>query len=307
MKTRSKILLPGMACIAGLLALALNGWIVKESTAGNSAPLDARLVAKKKSIKNFLNQINQSLDIILAHKSFETYFTSRALEDYDGQLDAEFELEEFFVRIVKAKPDYLKILLVTASGTPAMLINRRGRSENFQQIELDEISRDLIPKILGEGTKQENTHKVFHALTKDVRKEWTIQSAAAIAVNGNIEGVIIFCQKFNPLLKNIFSDITSSNIYFVLSQLKGDVILHTPHLSAEHLKGLKNGDLEDWTLASDVVPELKLKIILGQENKRGIPGLGDIFDFGWVMVGISVFFLVIVLGFLVKNIFPPRK
>lgn len=260
---------------------------------------------KKQSLVHLLHMTKQDMTAILANKAFEDYFSSRALEDDEGMLDSEFEIESFFKKIYKAKPQYITLQLTTASLEPVLMIDRGRRHERFHQHD-NQKSKQLIAKLRADP-EEFFSSSVQHSLFKDETGMWILQSTAAVRHNQTTEGIVLVCQLIESFIKQTFATSVNEGIYYTVSNEQGDFISHSPNAEPEILRGLAKEELADWLTASEQMPGLGLKVSLGIRKEKAFQIINKLSLLGAVVLVAALVLSLICLGVIARNISRPVK
>ena len=261
--------------------------------------LNGEVKARAQSLNNLLQHTRQDLSAMKAHKAFEDYFTSRELDDGDGMLDSEFELESFFIRINSAKPQYTRIQLATAAGEPLLQIAGNSRIER-----LDKYDHIVTAKQLREKFSNVN---VVHNIFLDEKDGEVLLSVGRLVFNEKIVGFLWIYQPINNYIEQIFSDLSDAGIYYTISNDEGIFISHSTNVQPKILTGLLNGDLPNWLISMESVPELGLTVSMGIEKGKAFKVINHLLLIGIGVLVVAVAFSMLVLSIIASSISKPIK
>ncbi len=267
--------------------------------------LDGELKMRAQLLNELLDETEQDLSAIQAHKAFEDYFTSRALDDDDGMLDAEFELESFFIRIIRAKSRYTDIQLITAAGEPVLHIAGDRRVEHFATYDYAEKLREFNQKQADTPEDQASPFMVIHKLFPDKKDGWALLTVSALIFNKKIEGLLWISQPVDNYIKETFSGLSAAGISYMIYNAEGAPVAHSMNLTPAAVTAFMKGALPGWVIARETVPEPGLNVSLGIEEAKAFEVPDNLLLIGagiWVS---AVLFSIVILGIIARNISRP--
>ncbi|GBD95319.1 MAG TPA: response regulator [Nitrospirae bacterium] len=310
MKIDQKIMLAAGALVS--LVLLVQGAVSqinirKELKSAAVRHLTGELKTRIQLLNDLLRETEQDLSAMQAHKAFEDYFTSKALDDSDGMLDSEFELESFFIRIIRAKPQYTRIQLLTAAGEPVLQIAGDRRIERFDRNNLAEKLEQFSQKLADTPKERLASFSVIHDILQDEKAGWMLLTVGALIFNKNIEGFLWVKQPIDSYIEQIFSGLSTDGISYTISSKDGIPVAHSMNVSPETLTGLLKGELSGWVIASEAIPDTALKVTLGIEKAKAFEVMNNLLLIGigiWVS---AVLVSMLLLGIIARNISRPIK
>ncbi|MCL4457056.1 MAG: response regulator [Nitrospirae bacterium] len=267
--------------------------------------LTSEAKGKTRILNDLLEYTNRDISTMRTHKAFENLFTSRALNDKDGILTYEFELESFFINIQRVNPQYAKIQLTASKGEPILQITKNKRTERFDRYDhagmLKQFGRDQSDT----RKRQASSFIAIHKLLQDKKDGWVLLSAAPLIFHEKIEGLLWVCQPIDDYIKQTFSEISNAGMSYAISNGHGTVIAHSENIKSEIISGLVKGELSDWVIASEHLPSLSLKISMGIEKAKAFKGLNNLLLIVIGVLALSVISSMLILGIIARNISKP--
>jgi signal transduction histidine kinase/ActR/RegA family two-component response regulator len=241
-----------------LLLLLAQGWMFGELVndeikSGLDQKLKNNIDNHVKLIEEFLNDIHEDLEVIGSHKALEDYFTSRYFDDANGMLEAESSLENFFIKIQQAKPEYREGLLATIEGETVLRIAQGNRIEKSNSF-LQEIPRS-------------NSQETIFRLIESDSGKWILKSIKILKYFGQVEGVICLQVPFDHLLRHVFDHPSDFNMVYVMSQDGKKIIAGSKNITPDLQKSLLANNSRGWIVFSSPIQKLSLNLILAIEEK----------------------------------------
>ncbi|GEM_PF-4475241 len=267
--------------------------------------LAGELKIRARLLNDLLDKTEEDLSAIQAHKAFEDYFASMELDDGDGMLDAEFELESFFIRIIRAKSRYTDIQLVSAAGGPVLRIAGDRRVERFNTYDHAEMFRRFRRTWPDTRGGRKDSFMVIHELSRGNTGGWELLTASALIFNKKIEGILWIKQPVGAYMKDTFSGLASDGISYIIYNTEGEPLAHSVDLAPAAVSAFMKGDPPDWVTARETVPELGLNVALGIEKSAALEVPNYLL---WIGAGIwvsAVVFSIVILGIIARNISKP--
>ncbi|MBI5212653.1 MAG: response regulator [Nitrospirae bacterium] len=308
MKIGQRIILAAGALISTVLLIqgAVSQIIIRDELKSVAiGHLTSEAKGKTLMLNDLLEYTNRDISTMRTHKAFENLFTSRALNDKDGILTSEFELESFFINIQRVNPQYAKIQLTSSKGEPILQITKGKRTERFDRHDHAGMLKQFGRNPSDTRKKQTSSFGVIHKLLRDKGDGWALLSAAPLIFHEKIEGLLWVYQPIDGYIKQTFSEISNAGMSYAISNGHGTVIAHSANIKSEIISGLVKGELPDWVIASEHLPSLSLKISMGIEKAKAFKGLNDLLLIGIGILALSLISSMLILGIIARNISKP--
>ncbi len=260
----------------------------------NSARSKVRILSSVKK------QIDQDLTGMRAHKSIEDYFTSRVFEDYDGMTDAVADLEPFFIKINKAKPQYKKIQITPVKDKPMLQLDAGKRVEKYDRFEETAVLIEFADDSRAGGGKAADAvvHKVLH----DEKYGWTILSAGSLVFEREVEGVLWLFRPIDALLEEIIAGLAENGITCVIIDKNEAFVKHAPDVDEKTKRDFIGRNLADWIHANAEMPNLGWTFILGMEKSKAYKEINRIIKTGMIVLLLAFALSLMVLWYATRNI-----
>ncbi|NOZ68855.1 MAG: response regulator [Deferribacteres bacterium] len=308
MKISQKIMLAAGSLVSLVLLIqgAVSQIIIRNELKSSLVRhLSGELKIRARLLNDLLDKTEEDLSAIQAHKAFEDYFTSMELDDSDGMLDAEFELESFFIRIIRAKSRYTDIQLVTAAGEPVLHIAGDRRVERFNTYDYAEKLRQFRHTRPDTAGGRKDSFVVIHELFRGDTNGWELLTASALIFNKKIEGILWIKQPVGGYMKETFSGLATDGISYIIYNAEGVPLTHSPDLAPAALAGFMKGNPPDWVIARKTVPALGLNVVLGIPKAKALEVPNYLLWIGAAIWVSAVLFSMVILGIIARNISKP--
>ncbi len=267
--------------------------------------LAGELKIRARLLNDLLDKTEEDLSAIQAHKAFEDYFTSMELDDGDGMLDAEFELESFFMRIMQAKSRYTDIQLVTAAGRPVLRIAGDRRVERFNTYDYAGKLGQFRRMQPDAGGGRNDSFMVIHELSRGDSNGWELLTVSALIFNKKIEGMLWIKQPVDGYMKDAFSGLSADGISYMIYNADGVPLAHSPDIAPAAVTAFVKGDMPDWVTARETVPPLGLNVALGIDKSKALEVPDYLLWIGAAIWVSAVLFSMVILGIIARNISKP--
>lgn len=249
-------------CQAGINAFLITSDIKSRARAQLGVAAQTTLT----KLETALRQSTEDLKILLAHKELENYFTARAFDDTNEMTGSVAVFESFLEKMYKAKPQYTKIQLTGAKGTPFLQVNKGGRVESFDPFPdltgpaaWQDLLKPAAPDAPGAGV----IHKSFF----DKQDGWVVLSAAPIRYQGVTEGVLWLYQPVSAFFQQILVELAQGDIACIIGDQNGQLIARSDSIAGRLADDFFRGRLPGWLITQKDFTPLGWTVKVGmQEN-----------------------------------------
>jgi signal transduction histidine kinase/CheY-like chemotaxis protein len=238
-----------------------------------------------------MQRSQEDIAVIRAHADIENLFAAREFEDSDGVTEALANLEIFFNRIYKAKPQYQRILLTTG--------------DNGQVLEVAIGERRVRPS----GTTVKSVpptlpkeRQVTHWVTIVPNKGWELHSAGSIELANRLLGIIHIVQPMDELLVKMLKNRNNNKITVMIIDDKSRMVAHSADGDSKLFTSFLAGKYADWLTINENIPGLGWKITLGMEKS----GIFAVLDRLFISGLLSAIGLILILSWFIRHVIIKR-